>query len=234
MYDRSGWLSRVVLSDLNGLVKIHDWERQDGESVVAFDAFVVYRDIGTDRSLRLVAQKVAKSLPLMKRWCARWQWGVRIEAWTHHEDRARQSGYLKGVRDMSERQARQAMTAASALLSPAAAVIKRIQKANKEGEDPFESLSLEKLINLVESVAPMIIQMLEAERVARGLPPAGGSGSGGVNVMIDQSLHSTTNEAFFHQQVLTDPKFGRDATALLGRLEDVGKSQPGGLREVGK
>ncbi len=200
--------------------------------MVAFEAFAIYRDMGTDRAIDAVARELGKSHTLMGRWSKRWQWVDRIEAWGHHEDRARQAAYLKGVRDMSGRQARQAATAASALLSPASAIIKRIQKANSDGEDPFENLSLEKLIDLVRSVAPMIIQMLEAERIARGLPPTGGAG--GVNVMIDQSQHNTTNEALFLQQVLTDPEFSRDATALLGRLEDVGKGQPSRPGEVGQ
>ena len=33
------------------------WERQKGESDKAYEAFVTYRDMGTDRSIRAVAQK---------------------------------------------------------------------------------------------------------------------------------------------------------------------------------
>ena len=37
------------------------WERQKGESDKAYEAFVTYWDMGTDRSIRAVAQKLGKS-----------------------------------------------------------------------------------------------------------------------------------------------------------------------------
>ena len=36
------------------------WERQEGETAQAFQAFAAYRDMGAERSLAKVAQKVGK------------------------------------------------------------------------------------------------------------------------------------------------------------------------------
>ena len=47
------------------------WERQDGETAQAFQAFAEYRDMGAERSLAKVAQKLGKSKPLMERWSSR-------------------------------------------------------------------------------------------------------------------------------------------------------------------
>ena len=38
------------------------WERQKGESDKAYEAFVTYRDMGTDRSIRAVAQEFNRPL----------------------------------------------------------------------------------------------------------------------------------------------------------------------------
>ena len=52
------------------------WERQDGESAQAFQAFAAYRDMGAERSLHKVAEKLSKSDALMKRWSSQWHWGI--------------------------------------------------------------------------------------------------------------------------------------------------------------
>ena len=57
-------------------------EQQEGESDQAFRAFRVYFEMGEKRSLMLVAQRVSKSLPLMKRWSRRWKWPSRIREYT--------------------------------------------------------------------------------------------------------------------------------------------------------
>lgn len=44
------------------------WERQKGESAQAYEAFVTYRDMGSERSLQAVSQRLSKSIPLIKRW----------------------------------------------------------------------------------------------------------------------------------------------------------------------
>lgn len=44
------------------------WERQPGESAQAYEAFAIYRDMGSNRSLRVVAEQLSKSDTLIKRW----------------------------------------------------------------------------------------------------------------------------------------------------------------------
>ena len=60
------------------------WERQGGESAKAFAAFIVYRDMGSKRSLREVGQKLGKSSALIERWAALWGWGERVAAFDAH------------------------------------------------------------------------------------------------------------------------------------------------------
>lgn len=54
------------------------WERQNGESAKAYQAFCKYLDMGEKRSIRAVAQQLGKSATLMARWSSTWHWPDRV------------------------------------------------------------------------------------------------------------------------------------------------------------
>ena len=60
------------------------WERQKGETPQAFEAFSIYRDMGSSRSTAKVGRKLGKSKNLMDRWSSRWEW-VEPVSYTHSE-----------------------------------------------------------------------------------------------------------------------------------------------------
>jgi len=62
-------------------------ERLDGESSVNYEAFAIYRDMGRERSLNKVSEKLAKSDTLIKRWSAKFDWVKRAAAWDDEQDR---------------------------------------------------------------------------------------------------------------------------------------------------
>lgn len=63
------------------------WDRLDGETPPAWQAFTTYRDMGPARSLHKVAQELSKSDALMKRWSAEHAWVLRASAWDAEQDR---------------------------------------------------------------------------------------------------------------------------------------------------
>ena len=72
------------------------WERQPGESAQAYEAFAIYRDMGSNRSLRVVAEQLSKSDTLIKRWSREKKWGERCRAYDNHlDDVARQEALRK-------------------------------------------------------------------------------------------------------------------------------------------
>lgn len=72
------------------------WERQPGESAQAYEAFAIYRDMGSNRSLRAVAEKLSKSYTLIGRWSREKKWGERCRAYDNHlDDKARQEALQK-------------------------------------------------------------------------------------------------------------------------------------------
>jgi hypothetical protein len=62
----------------------YEYEQLAEESARAFEAFSLYLEMGPDRSLSKLAQRLGKSLDLMKRWSSRHSWAQRIAAHAEH------------------------------------------------------------------------------------------------------------------------------------------------------
>ena len=71
------------------------WERQDGESAKAYQAFCKYLDMGEKRSIRAVAQQLGKSATLMARWSSTWHWPDRVAEY----EADRRQAYKKAQND---------------------------------------------------------------------------------------------------------------------------------------
>lgn len=61
--------------------KRRPWERRPDESEKAFEAFSLYRDMGSKRTIAAVAEKLQKSRQLIQRWQKRYEWAARINAY---------------------------------------------------------------------------------------------------------------------------------------------------------
>ena len=85
------------------------WERLPEESTEAFEAFREYRDMGTERSLAKVGEKLGKSTALMERWSARHDWVKRVTAWDDDIEREASQNLLKEIARMRARQRKQAL-----------------------------------------------------------------------------------------------------------------------------
>lgn len=125
------------------------WERQKGETRVAFEAFIVYRD-SMERTLAKTGAALGKSTNLMKRWSYRWNWVDRCMAWDIEVDRIRRESMLKEIEAMNQRHIAEAM----ALQQKA---IERLR-----GVDPADLNPNQVLAYLTEAA--------KMERVARGIP----------------------------------------------------------------
>ena len=88
---------------------IAPWEQQPGESAKAFEAFAIYRDMGVERSVRKVTQRLNKSLTLIGKWSSRYNWPERARAYDRDLDRQAHAQAVRDVRSMTNRHIRIAM-----------------------------------------------------------------------------------------------------------------------------
>jgi hypothetical protein len=60
------------------------FEQREKESAKAFEAFSVYLNMGAERSLAAVGQKLGKSGSLIERWSTKFEWSSRVQAHAAH------------------------------------------------------------------------------------------------------------------------------------------------------
>lgn len=94
-----------------------EWERKEGESLKAFTAWNTYLSMGDNRSITLVASKLDKSRHLISRWCAKYDWNSRLNAYSKHFE-------------IVEREATEAMTRMKAS--------EWVQRQNEHREDEWQ------------------------------------------------------------------------------------------------
>jgi hypothetical protein len=81
---------------------VKPWEQQENESSPAFEAFVVYRDLGIgSRSTAKVQQFLDKSKRLIDRWSGSNGWVERVRAYDAHLDEKKRNEALADARKMT-------------------------------------------------------------------------------------------------------------------------------------
>ena len=107
------------------------WERQDGESVKAFEAFCTYRDMGSERSLQKTGQALGKSKVLMENWSSKFSWVDRVTAWDDEQDRIARKEQINDIKKMRKRHA----DLATAMLVKAAKALAKIPESEIKASD---------------------------------------------------------------------------------------------------
>lgn len=162
------------------------WERQKGESRQAFEAFVVYRDLGAKRTMMGAAEIVAaahgydvattegkRNIRTRRRrfeaWGALWRWTKRIDLLEAHEDEIRREGAETAIREMSERHVAEALEMQRVAMMPAREIIRRIDAAELKlpDLDAMDLLRVSRLMTYAYSAASRV------ERLGRGVSDRG-------------------------------------------------------------
>ena len=128
--------------------KTEPWERQDGETAKAFEAFAIYRDMGPDRSLRKVVQSLNKNLTTIAEWSSKYDWVNRVAAWDAEQDRIARQQQINDIKKMRKRHA----GIAAAMLVKAATALQRI---------PEDEISASEISRMVDVASKL-------ERISRG------------------------------------------------------------------
>lgn len=82
------------------------WDQMPGETTVAYNHFLAYRDCGADRTVARAADQAHKSRDHFHRLASQWQWIPRAHAWDVEQHRQFTARAVQARRDMIERHAK--------------------------------------------------------------------------------------------------------------------------------
>jgi hypothetical protein len=186
---------------------LEPWEPDPRWHPARREAFEAYRDMGAERSLRVLARRLAKSRTLVSRWSMEDGWPERAGAWDAEADRVRREEFLGRGAEVAADQAEAAAALREALLEPARAALAKLAEAKRRGEDPFRGMTAAQLLRLVATCGRALERAVIVERLALGM--------------------STENLAGHDGGDLVPPDIARKDTAeleayLLGRADERG------------
>ena len=142
------------------------WDRAEGESPEAFQAFALYRDLGVDgRSTARVARELGKTKQLTDRWSGKHRWVVRAAAWDDHQDQLAQEELKRMGVQARMRHANVLHGTMQGLSAPAAELLRRL------GEKPelLQALADRDLIAVVAMAGRTLPRLVVAERLTLGI-----------------------------------------------------------------
>ena len=144
------------------------FERQPGETGKAWKAFLIYRDLGVDRTLRRTAEIYHERNGLqsktetvernLQEWSRKQGWRVRVEEYDRELDKARQREAFRQVRIMRNRH----ISLAQSVQELAAVELKKWLKRATDAED----ISVVAVVDILKAMKTGV----EVERAARGEP----------------------------------------------------------------
>lgn len=82
---------------------IEPWERQPEETEKAYEAFLVYKNLGPGRTFTAVSRRLQKSGTLIQRWKNRYNWEQRAAAFDRENERKEQQSIQKARAQMVKR-----------------------------------------------------------------------------------------------------------------------------------
>lgn len=142
------------------------WARRPGEGGEAFEAFMIYRELGPKRTSGEVARIVMKQPALIRRWMGKWEWQMRVAVWDEKVQQKKDEAVLNEVAEMGKRQARLGMQ------------IQELARLRLDTMQPAE-LTVQDTIRMAKDGA-------ELERTARGED----KGQAGGNIIFNFNMKS--------------------------------------------
>lgn len=145
------------------------WHRQPGETAAAFDAFLVYRDLGPKRSLSAALEAAGRApttLAAWGRWSSAHSWVARCAAWDARMQEIADKASEAKIGEMARRHADLAQSLQAAVTLPLNELVRRLQ----DKEIDLSQLPVPDLVRMLQQLGPITKSAVEIERVSRGQP----------------------------------------------------------------
>ena len=155
------------------------WDRIEGESDYEYEMFVRYRDMGLGRTVMSVFRSVVdertnnrggrRTQNRLYTASTKYRWKDRAYQWDQYEEMQYQLARSESMRSMVSRHEEARVDAIDSLMTP----VKALQRRMDDDPDFLDNLSkasAAKLIDMANKASRTIPSLMNAERLARGMP----------------------------------------------------------------
>ena len=159
------------------------WDRREDESNSHYAQFLHFRDQGLGRTVaathrhfngemkRSPTKRYPDGMPQGIRYVTsqKFEWKARAAQWDQDQERQYQLARSEAVREMVDRHEDEIVEAIEALMTPIR-VVNRLIETDDEFVNSLSKSDAKKLISMANQAARTIPSLMNAERLARGMP----------------------------------------------------------------
>jgi len=145
------------------------WDQLPDESSNAYSHFITYRDLGRKRTQMEVARVCSTKQPTISKQAKLYNWSHRIQAWDNEEERLYRLNREIALREMADRHVSEIQTAIEAISVPFQAIKHRLE-TDPDLIDTLAAGDVQSLLKTATAVARTFPSLLQAERLAQGVP----------------------------------------------------------------
>lgn len=138
---------------------LQPWDRQN-ETEKAWEAFVLYRDMGMDRTLQKLSEVTSKDRNWLAQWKVRYKWEERVSAYDTHLDQLKRHAAEDEIVAIAKKQAR----LGESMQGLAAMGIGKLAIRNKETGEMFLTREL-----TGQEISALAKNGVDIQRKARGM-----------------------------------------------------------------
>jgi hypothetical protein len=162
----------LVPDDIEPFSEEEPWGRMFNETTREYELFSYYRSLGITRSHRDVAEKFSITRVRVGQVAGTRNWPARVQAWDTYRERIYTAELILGVKEMAHHHAEIAREGVAALSIVFMGITSRLgdEESRTAFLDELAELPVKTQLALAQGSARVIPNLMNAERLSRGLP----------------------------------------------------------------
>jgi len=154
--------------DYLALPDITPWERMPSETNKSWAGFLYYREMGPSRTYLAIKAKGGRTFS--HGWPDKFYWRERVQAYDNYMAAVAEAEYVMATKEMAQRHAKAAGKALDALMAPINALQLQMEEDPDAVMDHLKSEDPKKLISMIQASSRVLQPIMNAERLAQGMP----------------------------------------------------------------
>ncbi len=144
------------------------------------------------RSLRALARRLGKSSTIVARWSREDGWSRRVASYDNYIDQRKRAAMGRELEATVRAEAQHLAAARTMIGQAVTAVLRDIERANREGRDPFEGWDLREKMRAAATVVKALPAIVQAERTVLGMSTINVAGHEGGSIKAEAKVRAAS------------------------------------------